>query len=49
MNIRENVGRKVSDFGSFLCLLQKLFDEAIDVDAGRIEEVNAVMFVGAQE
>ncbi len=46
---KRNLGRKVCDFDSFLWLRQELFDEAIDVDARRIEEVNAIMFLRAQE
>ena len=48
-NARRNLGRKVCDFGSFLWLLEQLFDESIDVDTRRVEEVNAVMFLRAQE
>ena len=45
----ENLERKLCDFGAFLWLLEHLVDEAIDVDACGIEEVNAVMFIRAQE
>ena len=44
---RQNLERKLCDFGAFLSLLQHLFDEAIDVDACGVEEVDAVMFFGA--
>ena len=47
--VRKNLGRYVCDFCAFLWLLQHLCDEAIDVDARRVEEVNAVMFLRAQE
>ena len=49
LEVRKNLGRKVCDFCAFLWLLQHLCDEAIDVDARRVEEVNAVMFLGTQE
>ena len=45
---RKNVGRKLCEFCAFLCLLQHLFDKAIDVDPGRVEEMDAVVFFRAQ-
>ena len=44
----KNLGRKLCAFFAFLLLLQHLFDEAIDVDAGGVEEMYAVVFVGTQ-
>jgi hypothetical protein len=47
-NATQNVGRNLCEFCAFLWLLQHLFDQAIDVDAGRVEEVDAVVLVRAQ-
>ena len=48
-DVTENLERKLCDFGAFLWLLEHLVDEAIDVDACGVEQVNAVMFIRAQE
>jgi len=44
-----NLERKLCEFCAFLWLLQELFNEAIDVDARGVEEMDAVMFIRTQE
>jgi hypothetical protein len=45
----EKLGRKLCEFCAFLWLLQKFFDQAIDVNTRRVEEMDAVMFIRAQQ
>ena len=45
----EKLGRKGGDLCAFLWLTEHFLEETIDVNAGGVEEVDAVMFLRTQE